>query len=83
MILFGGSPRYSVCGLASAPQQGHQQHWDRIFARTRAREEAQDGLHGRPWRVKDETGVGPLESHGSQRLLLYGETLLLRSHEII
>jgi len=28
-------------------------------------------------------GVGPLESHGSQRLLLYGETLLLRSHEII
>jgi len=26
-------------------------------------------------------GVGPLESHGSQRLLLYGETLLLRSHE--
>jgi len=28
-------------------------------------------------------GVGPLESHGSQRLLLYGETLLLRSHEIM
>jgi len=26
-------------------------------------------------------GVGPLESHSSQRLLLYGETLLLRSHE--
>jgi len=24
-------------------------------------------------------GVGPLESHGSQRLLLYGETLLLRT----
>jgi len=28
-------------------------------------------------------GVGPLESHGSQRLLLYGEILLLRSHEIM
>ena len=26
-------------------------------------------------------GIGPLESHGCQRLLLYGETLLLRSHD--
>ena len=28
------------------------------------------------------SGIGLLESHGSQRLLLYRETLLLRSHEI-
>jgi len=28
------------------------------------------------------SGIGLLQSHGSQRLLLYGETLLLRSHEI-
>jgi len=55
MILFGESPCYSVCGQASAPQQGHQRHWDRIDARARAREEAQDGLHRRPWCVKDET----------------------------
>jgi len=53
MILFGGSPCYSVCGQASALQQGHQWHWDRIDARARAREEPQDGLHRRPWRVKD------------------------------
>jgi len=42
-------------GRASEPQQGHQQHWDRIDARARAREEAQDGLHRRSWRIKDET----------------------------
>jgi len=39
---------------ASEPQQGHHQHWDRIDARARAREEAQDGLHRRSWRVKDK-----------------------------
>jgi len=55
MILFGGSPHYSVCGQASAPQQGHQRHLDHIDARARVREEAQDGLHRWPWRVKDET----------------------------
>jgi len=55
MILSGGSPRYSVCVQASAPQEGHQRHWDRIDARARARQEAQDGLHKRPWRIKDET----------------------------
>ena len=55
MNLFGGGPRYSVRGQASAPQQGHQQHWDCIDARARAQEEAQDGLHRTLWRVKDET----------------------------
>jgi len=55
MILFGGSPCHSVYGQASAPQQGHPWHWDHIDARTRVREEAQDGLHKRSWRVKDET----------------------------
>jgi len=44
-----------VCGQASAPQQGHPQHWDRIDACARAREEAQDELHRRPWRIKDKT----------------------------
>jgi hypothetical protein len=52
-ILLGENPCYSVCGQASAPQQGHE-HWDCIDARARAREEAQDGLHRRPQRVKDE-----------------------------
>jgi len=28
-------------------------------------------------------GIGLLESHGSQRLLLYGETLLLRSQRLL
>jgi len=51
----GGSPCYSVCGQALAPQQGHPRHWDRIDACTRAQEEAQDGMYRRPWRVKDET----------------------------
>jgi len=55
MILFGGSPCYSMCGQASAPQKGHQRHWDRIDARARAREETQDGLYRRPWHVKDDT----------------------------
>jgi len=34
-----------VRGQALASQQGHQRHLDRIDARARAREEAQDGLH--------------------------------------
>jgi len=55
VILFGGNLCHSVCGQASAPQQGHPWHWDRIDARARVREEAQDGLHRRSWRVKDET----------------------------
>jgi len=44
-----------LSGQASEPQQGHQRHWDRIDARARAREEAQDGLHRPPCCVKDQT----------------------------
>ena len=33
-----------MCKQASAPQQGHSWHWDRIDASTRVREEAQYGF---------------------------------------
>jgi len=46
--------RLWLSGRASEPHQGHQRHWDRLDARAKAQEEAQDGLHRPLWRAEDE-----------------------------
>ena len=71
MIAFGGSFRYPVRnGVYVA----------RNFCVFPTSASSEDGSV----RKCHETlsGIELLESHGFQRLLLYGETLLLRSHEI-
>jgi len=71
MILFGGSSRHPVHDGVSVAQK-----FCVCPTCTSSEDVSVTKCH------ETLSGIGLLESHGSQRLLLYGETLLLRSHEI-